>query len=68
MKDLKTIMFEDVYEKAEAVKGMQALFGEADSMTTRAIAKFTTLCDLLDRAGLVEEYNEWRRHCYNAGY
>jgi len=58
--DLKELMFERTLRAREAFRNALKKWGEWDSLTTEAHARFSELYTLIEYAGLEDEYHSWR--------
>lgn len=59
MDDLKELLFKECLYLIERYKYTKETFGEFDYLTGQTQAKFCIIYDLIERAGLEDEYNEW---------
>ena len=58
MTDLKAILFRKVYEAFETLQREKRLFPEAEHELS--LRTFCSLWDVIEAAGLVDEYQDWR--------
>lgn len=60
MPELKEVLFEETFYQFKECLRLNKELGEYDRLVAIEHAKFCTLYDLIEKAGLEEEYQKWK--------